>query len=150
MANLGNAWHIPGNPEPRSLSSMRSPIGAIVPGADVTICSGNQFQGDGGNPGNQLGVGSALLFKRAADSAWSSLPLGFVSVADNNKYFAATILAGTFQVGDTVQYYLRIPYDDHDATFVHLDPAGSATTDTEAVAQATPFTLLVRRGALGS
>ena len=47
MANLGNAWHIPGNPEPRGRAGMRDPVGEIVPGTAVTIFSGNQFQGPG-------------------------------------------------------------------------------------------------------
>ena len=48
MANLGNAWHIPGNPEPRGRGAMRDPVGAIVPGTTITIFSGNQFRGPGG------------------------------------------------------------------------------------------------------
>ena len=61
MANLGNAWHIPENAEPRGRGGMRDPIGTVVPGTDITIFTGNQFQG-GGNPGNQLEIGSSLFF----------------------------------------------------------------------------------------
>jgi galactose oxidase len=53
MADLGNAWHIPGNPEPPGRAGMRDPVGGIFAGTAVTIVSGNQFQG-AGNPGNQL------------------------------------------------------------------------------------------------
>ena len=157
MANLGNAWHIPKNPEPRggypaprtfdpaantfgSRAGMRDPV-EIVPGMDVTIVTGNQFQGDG-NPGNQLGVGSSLFFKRAAEAVWSELPLLFRGQAGNNKYFAATIPAGTtreFTVGEIVEYYLRIPYSDHDTTFLHASGDASATIADEAAAQAAPF-----------
>jgi hypothetical protein len=77
MANLGNAWHIPGNPEPAGRAGMRNPVGAIVPGTAVTIITGNQFRG-AGNPGNQLQTGSALFFKRAADATWALLPLIFL------------------------------------------------------------------------
>ena len=91
MANLGNAWHIPGSPEPRGLTGMRHPIGAIVPGMAVTICSGNQYQGAGGNPGNQLQVGSAVLFKRSGDAAWQARPMLFRSAVGNNKYYTVTI-----------------------------------------------------------
>ena len=62
MANLGNVWHIPNNPEPRGRGGMRDPVGAIVAGTAVTIITGNQFQG-GGNPGNQLQTGSALFLR---------------------------------------------------------------------------------------
>ena len=69
MANLGNAWHIPANPQPRGRGGMRDPIGALVPGMAITIFSGNQDQGPGGNPGNQLQVGSSVFFKRKTETA---------------------------------------------------------------------------------
>lgn len=148
MANLGNAWHIPAGPEPRGLTGMRHPVGAIVSGTRVTICSGNQYQGDGGNPGNQLQVGSTVMFKRATDANWLQQPMEFRNAVANNKYFTAKIAAGTFQTGDVVQYYLRIPYDDHDTTFVHRNGDGSATTASEATAQATPFTFAIEDAAI--
>jgi hypothetical protein len=142
MANLGNAWHIPQNPEPRGRGAMRDPVGAIVPGMDVFIFTGNQFQG-GGNPGNQLQTGSSLFVKRASEAGWTELPLRFRSRAENNKYYAATIPARTsqeFGVGEDIQYYLRIAYDDHDTTFLHARGDASATTADEPTAQMAPFT----------
>jgi hypothetical protein len=147
MANLGNAWHIPGNPEPRGLAGMRHPGGAVVRGATVTICSGNQCQG-GGNAGNQLQDGSALFFKRAADPAWQSQPMQFLSAFGNNKYFVATLPTAAFQTGDLVQYYLRIAYDDRDTTFLQRNAAFSVTTDSEASARANPFTFALEDPAL--
>ncbi|MCC2640942.1 MAG: putative galactose oxidase [Nitrospira sp.] len=139
MANLGNAWHIPANPEPRGRGGMRDPIGAIVPGTAVTIISGNQFQGAGGNPGNQLQTGSAIFFKRSTSATWASVPMTFLKTVGNNKYYSGEIPRDSFNIGDTVQYYLRIPYDDHDTTFVHAGGAASITTAVENVAQAGPF-----------
>src|SRR5882762_5280378 len=127
MANLGNAWHIPKNPEPRGRGAMRDPVGELVPGMDITIVTGNQFQGDG-NPGDQLQTGSSLFFKRAADTDWTELPMKFVREAGNNKYYAATIAATTtsnFGIGKSLQYYTRIPYGDHDTTFLHTRGDGS-------------------------
>jgi galactose oxidase len=147
MANLGNAWHIPGSPEPPGRAGMRDPVGGIFAGTAVTIFSGNQFRG-AGNPGNQLQAGSSLFFKRAADAGWAPLPLRFHRTAGNNKYYAATIPAGTFQAGDVVQYYLRIAYDDHATTFVHARDGRSTPTADEATAQATPFTFPVENSAV--
>ena len=146
MPNLGNVWHIPGNPEPRGRAGMRDPVGAIVPGTAITIFSGNQFQGDG-NPGNQLQNGSSIFFKRKADTDWKPLPLIFQSVAGNDKYYAATIPKDTFQVGDVVQYYLRIAYDDHATTFLQANGTGSTTTADEAAARSAPFTFTVESSA---
>lgn len=125
---------------------MRSPIGPILPGTEITICSGNQFQG-GGNAANQLQVGSAVLFRRAGDTGWQTSPMTFLRQADNNKYYSAKIAAGSFGTGDVVEYYLRIAYSDRDTTFVHWNGA-SVTTAAEAVAQDAPFVVTVDNPAL--
>jgi galactose oxidase len=151
MEHLGNAWHIPGEGEPRGRGGMRDPAGALVPGMEITIFSGNQFQGAGGNPGNQLQIGSSVFFKRAADGAWTELPLIFYSQAGNNKFYSATIPAqtsSTFQVGDVIQYYLRIAYDDHDTTFLRPNGNLSVATADELAARAAPFTFVVESSAL--
>lgn len=141
MVNLGNAWHIPANPEPRGWSGMRDPVFPTTPISSVTIATGNQFQG-AGNAGNQLQDGSSLLFKRATDGEWTAVPLTFAAVVGNNKYYSAELQVGAFQPGVVVQYYLRIAYDDHDTTFLQLNADGttSVTTAEEGAAQATPFT----------
>ena len=142
MPNLGNAWHLPASPEPRGTGAMRDPVGALMPGTDITIYSGNQFRGPG-STGNQLQDGSALLFRRPADAGWTETPMRFRREEGNNKYYAATIVAettATFTAGERILYYLRIAYDDRDTTFVHADSqAGSATTADETAAQDAPF-----------
>jgi hypothetical protein len=145
MANLGNAWHLADSPEPRGNAGMRDPVFPTSPVPQVTIITGNQFAGDGGNPGNQLQDGSALQFRRAADAAWQTVPLLFASTAGNNKYYSGKIPAGAFGPGTVVQYYLRIAYDDHDTTFLQADADGvsSVATGDENTAQAAPFTFTV-------
>jgi galactose oxidase len=88
MANLGNAWHLPANPEPRGRAGMRDPVFPTTPVNAVTISTGNQFQG-GGNAGNQLQDGSMLLFKRSTDTNWIPVPLIFATAIGNNKYYSA-------------------------------------------------------------
>ncbi len=139
MANLGNAWHVPGNHEPPGRQGMRDPVGGIFAGTAVTIFSGNQFRGTG-NPGNQLQTGSSLFFKRIVDADWAPLSLIFQRASGNNKYYSATLPTGTFRDGDVIQYYLRIAYDDHATTFVHAKDDTSTPTADEAVARAAPFT----------
>ena len=137
MANLGNAWHIPQNAQPRGRGGMRDPIGPIPAGAAVSIVNGNQYQGFG-NPGNQLQDGSLLFYRQSTQPDWQPVPLLFDSAAGNDKFFAATI-PDAFPVGATVQYYLRIAYDDHDLTFLHAAGATSATSDNEQTARDLPF-----------
>ena len=154
MANLGNAWHLPGNPEPRGNAGMRDPVFPTDPVPAVTVFSGNQFQG-GGNPGNQLQDGSALLFKRTTDTGWQTVPLTFDTAIGNNKYYSGAIPTDAFPTGTVVQYYLRIAYDDHDTTFLHAaaDEMTSMTTVDETAAQSAPFTFTFetpdRRGQWG-
>jgi galactose oxidase len=141
MANLGNAWHIPTNPEPRGRGAMRDPVGALVPGTAITIISGNQFKGEG-NTGNQLETGSSLFFRRASDASWTEVPMKFFREVVNNKYFTATIRPDetkTSNPGDLVRYYLRIAYSDHGTTFLKAAGDASATTNSEADAQSSPF-----------
>jgi hypothetical protein len=123
---------------------MRDPVFPTTPVSSVTVTTGNQFQG-GENAGNQLQDGSSLLFKRATDGEWASVPLIFAAVADNNKYYFAEVQVGTFQPGVVVQYYLRIAYEDHDTTFLRLSADGmtSVTTADEGAAQAAPFTFTI-------
>jgi galactose oxidase len=141
---LGNAWHFPGNPEPFGNPGMRDPVFPTDPVSAVTVFSGNQYQG-GGNAGNQLQDGSAVMFKRTTDTAWTTVPMVFATAIDNNKYYSAAIPVGTFATGTVVQYYLVIAYDDHDTTFLQADVTNmlSVTTGDEAAAQAAPFTLTI-------
>ena len=145
MANLGNAWHLPGNPEPRGNAGMRDPVFPTSPVPEVTIITGNQFTGNGGNPGNQLQDGSALLFRRATDAGWQTVPLTFASTVGNNKYYSGGIPTGAFAAGTVVQYYLRIAYDDHATTFLQVgaDGISSVATGDETAAQAAPFTFTI-------
>jgi hypothetical protein len=84
MANLGNVWHLPANPEPRGRAGMRDPVFPTTPVNAVTISTGKQFQG-GGNAGNQLQNGSMLLLKRSTDRNWIPVLLIFAT-AIGNKY----------------------------------------------------------------
>ncbi len=148
MVNLGNAWHLPGNPEPFGNAGMRDPVFPTDPVPSVTIFSGNQFQG-GGNPGNQLQDGSALFFKQTTDTAWQTVPLIFATAIDNNKYYSGAIPTGAFPTGTIVQYYLCIAYDDHDTTFLQAAPGMlSVTTGDETAAQSSPFTFTIETPAV--
>ena len=145
MANLGNAWHLADSPEPRGNAGMRDPVFPTSPVPQVTIITGNQFAGDGGNPGNQLQDGSSLQFRRATDAAWQTVPLLFASTVGNNKYYSGQIPTGAFGPGTVVQYYLRIAYDDHDTTFLRAsaDGVSSVAAGDENAAQAAPFTFTI-------
>ncbi|MGO9784133.1 MAG: galactose oxidase-like domain-containing protein [Streptosporangiaceae bacterium] len=134
---------------------MRDPIFPTDPVSAVTVYSGNQYQG-GGNPGNQLQDGSAVLYKQTTDTAWTTVPMVFATAIGNNKYYSAPIPVGALAAGTVVQYYLVIAYDDHDTTFLQADATDmlSVTTGDEAAAQAAPFTFTIetpdKRGQWGN
>ncbi|HYY18795.1 MAG TPA: hypothetical protein VE864_08130, partial [Streptosporangiaceae bacterium] len=141
---LGNAWHLPANPEPFGHSGMRDPVFPTDPALAVSVFSGNQFQG-GGNAGDQLQDGSAVLFRRATDATWTTVPMAFATAIGNNKYYSAAIPVGAFPAGTVVQYYLAIAYGDHDTTFLGADTTNllSVALADEAAAQAAPFTFTI-------
>ncbi|MDY7101070.1 MAG: galactose oxidase-like domain-containing protein [Actinomycetota bacterium] len=143
MPNLGNAWHIPANPEPRGRGGMRDPVGAAVAGSTITVISGNQFQG-AGNPGNQLQDGSAVVWRIGGPGApWAESPMTFDREVANNKYFTAPIPLDGANPGDDAEYYLRIAYDDHDTTYLCSAGEVSEAVEDEAIAQDLPFRVTV-------
>jgi glucose/arabinose dehydrogenase/mono/diheme cytochrome c family protein len=138
-AQVGNTWHIPDSPEAPGGATMRSPV-TVEPGMPVTIYDGHRFQ-NGGDMGNQLQTGSAVFYKRTIDANWSSVPMTFQAVIGDNKFYAGTIPA--FSGGETVQYYIKVPFSDHLPTFIYGSTSQSQTTEIEAIAQAGAFTFNV-------
>jgi alpha-D-xyloside xylohydrolase len=143
MANLGNAWHLPRNPQPPGQASMRFPVEDIDASVDVILTNGNQFRG-AGNAANQTQSDSKLMIRRAGDSVWAVLPMQFQATAGNDKFFFATVPVGRFPPGAVVQYYFKIDYTDRDTTFLHGNDVGSFATANEAAAQANPFSYPIR------
>ena len=152
---LGNAWHLPGNPEPFGNAGMRDPVFPTDPVSEVTVFSGDQYQ-SGGNPGNQLQDGSAVSFKQTTDTTWTTVPMVFATAIDNNKYYSAQIPVSAFAIGTVIEYYLIIAYDDHHTTFLGADATNmlSVATVEEAAAQAAPSTFTIetpdKRGRWGT
>ena len=145
MPNLGNAWHLPNSPEPRGVGGMRSPTGQVPPGTPITLVSGNQDAGPGGNPGNQLQADSLLHYRVPPNPDWAPLPVEFLRAEAGNKYYAAVIGADATTAAApsaTVQYFWEIAYSDHDTTFVHATAdAQSGTAAAREDATAAPFEL---------
>lgn len=145
---LGNAWHTPNSREPRTNNGMRTPVGPIVPGIVVTITAGNKYKGDD-NPGNQLQDGSQVFFRRRprhghADKSWTASPMVLLPDrvdSGDNRYSSAKIALDepAHEVGDTIQYYIRIAYEGHATTFLQAKGDGSKTTKDESAAQDHPF-----------
>ncbi|MCC2640943.1 MAG: glycoside hydrolase family 31 [Nitrospira sp.] len=122
---------------------MRAPFEDIDAGVDVILSNGNQFRG-GGRSGNQTQSGSAVMVRRAGDSAWTPLSVQFQATAGNDKFFFARVPANRFPAGALIQYYFKIEYSDRQTTFLHGDDARSFATTEEAAAQASPFTYSIR------
>ena len=136
-AHLGNCWHVPTNAEPTG-AYMRNPRHPYADSA-VTIYSGNQAGGAGGNPGDQSG--GTLHYRLKGAGSWSSAPMAFDAENGYNKYWSASIPAGAFGKTQTVEYVLAATYTDHDATFLGLasNSVASQAFATLEEAQAKPF-----------
>ncbi|HEU4539118.1 MAG TPA: hypothetical protein VFS00_33585, partial [Polyangiaceae bacterium] len=142
----GNAWHIPRGAEP-GIASMRDPVLGVTPGLAVRVYSGNQFRGEGGDPGNQLQTGSAVLWRKAGAPAFAEAPMTFFAEAGNNKYYVAELSAAGLAPGDAVEYYLRLAYDDHDTTYLFGGDDAPGVTADEALARAAPYEFVVEPAA---
>ena len=143
-AEPGNAWHIPTSEEPGGVDSMRDPVQGMDASTAVMIWSGNQFQGAGGNPGNQLQTGSSVFSRVLGTPGWDEHPLTFSHTNGNNIYYSTEVGAGTYAPGDTIEYYLQIPYSDHDTTFVYGSDNASDVAIVEGTAQADPYVYVVQ------
>ena len=145
---IGQVFHIPSSFDSNLNSTMRNPVSGITSNTAVAIYSGNQATGPGGNPGNQLQTGSTVFYRNATNSTWLSTNMLFFTqgpspFGSTNKYYSATIPANLFNPGDTVQYYLKIPYSDHLPTFVYGNDNASQSSEIESVAQASPFSYTI-------
>ena len=123
-ANLGNCWHIPGA-QPAG-TYMRNPIHPYAT-LGVSIYTGNQAYGDGGNPGDQSG--GTIYYRAAGATAWQTAPMEYNTAIGDNKYWQGTIPADEFAAASTVEYVIKVTYnDDHDDTYLGLAAAGDVAS----------------------
>jgi hypothetical protein len=137
--NLGNAWHVPAAAEPAG-AYMRNPIHPYA-SAPVNIYNGNQAYGDGGNPGDQSG--GTIYYRAAGATAWQTAAMAYDTAIENNKYWRGAIPADEFAAASTVEYVIKVTYNDaHDDTYLGLAAAGdvaSTAFGTLEAAAAHPF-----------
>ena len=136
-ARLGNCWHVPTNAEPTG-AFMRNPRHPYAEN-EVSIYSGNQAGGTGGNPGDQSG--GTLYYRLKGAATWNSAAMAFDAEIGFNKYWRGAIPAGTFSKTQTVEYVVAATYADHDATYLGLASNSVASQAFAALeeAQAKPF-----------
>jgi len=140
----GNAWHFPWEPQ-SGLITMRRPTFALYTNIPLTLYSGNQYQGSG-TSGTQLEAGSAVFYRITGTPGWTELPMTFHSTSGNNEYYTAAIPPGVGQPGQRIEYYFRIPYAEHDSTYVFASGASwSSVTSNENTARANPFTITIQQ-----
>jgi glycosidase len=136
-ARKGNSWHIP-HTAPGVDGFMRSPIFEIYPGSAVRLMNGNQYQG-GGEAGNQLQSSSAIYYRDATGSVWSTLSVGFLSTIGNDIFFSNSVPTSALVAGHTIEYYFKIAYSDYLTTYLWESGGVSVASDNENAARASPF-----------
>ncbi|KAF2667421.1 DUF1929-domain-containing protein [Microthyrium microscopicum] len=147
---FGNAWHTPTEAKRPATNGMRSPAFPNDSTKQVTIFSGNQFQG-GSAAGNQLRDGSALWFRQLLKSnwtAWQTQQMEFVDTVGNDKFFSAAIPVDGLPAGTQVQYYIVAAYAQADKEITYLrssDATGlfSATSGKDEDARKSPFNFTI-------
>lgn len=151
-AAVATAWHIPDNTADLGFN-MRNPELAIGSGTAVTFYTGVWKWNNGNLVENQ--TGGTLFYKTAAQSSWSSMTLGFHSDIGNNQFWRATLPGGTFNAGDTVQYFFLLTFDGTGSagatdTWLYGNNSTSFATASSNTAAASPFTFAVSNNVLGT
>lgn len=155
-AGLATCWHIPDNTSDLGFN-MRNPEFAIGANTAVKLYTGMWKWNSGNLVENQ--TGGILFYKTTAQSGWGSVALGFHSDAGNNQYWQATLPGGTFNAGDTVQYFFLLAFDGTGSaaatnTWLCANPAGS-NSGSQAVAAsntaaASSFSFSVSNSVIGT
>ncbi|RLD16987.1 MAG: hypothetical protein DRI36_04875, partial [Caldiserica bacterium] len=138
--NLGDSWHVPDNAEPSGVPSMRNPKTDICKGTTVYIYNGTRFQ-NGSNNSDQSG--GTLYYRKSGETTWNTSTFNYDTTEGDVKYWMASFV-NPYIKGETVEYYLKITYTDHDVTYIYGDNANSYATGKEEEAQANPFTFVVK------
>lgn len=158
LAVLPNAWHVPdisiksGNGG--ATPSMRAPRFEFGNTGTVRCFTGLQkFNNPGYGTANQ--TGGTLFYKGASSGTWLTVPLSFHAngspgdagdTAGNNQYWYADLNLASIAADEVIQYYLFLTFDSG-AENAYLYPGatggdgGSAVTNSQATAQANPFTV---------
>lgn len=145
-------WHIPDNTSDLGFN-MRNPETAIGAGTEVRLYTG-VWKWNGGNlVENQ--TGGTVFYKTSTQSSWSNTAMGFYSNSGNNQYWQATLPGGSFNAGDTVQYFFLLTFDGTGSagatdTWLYGNNAGSTTSVSSNTAAASPFTFTVSNNVVGT
>ena len=147
-AVLANAWHIPDNTADLGFH-MRNPQFEFSTTNTITVYSGIQKLNNSFGTANQ--TGGRVFYKGATSGTWSSNGLSFHlngGPSPDNQYWKATFNTSTFGTNEVIQYYLQLNFDGVNSvsnTFLYAiagrGDKGGNTTATQAVAQASPFTI---------
>ena len=139
FAQLGNVWHVPAETRPSGVyvAGMRDPLNPLTSSASVTFYQG-VFKGLGDN---QTG---GTLYYRFGGGSWQITPLGYH--ADENGtsvqiWKSSVSMPAT--AGTVVEYYFATTFDNRISPTYIYNNGGSATTATQATAQASPFSFTV-------
>jgi hypothetical protein len=138
-AQLATCWHIPDNNTDLGIN-MRNPETAIGANAAVTFYTGVWKWNSGVQLCNQ--TGGTLYYKTAAQTNWNSTALAFYSNTTANQYWQAALPGGSFNTGETVQYFFLLTFDGYGGvtnTWLYGNNAASTATGSSNAAAASPF-----------
>ena len=90
---------------------MRNPETAISANTAVMFYTGVWKWNSGVQLCNQ--TGGTLYYKTAAQTNWNSTALAFYSNTTANQYWQAALPGGSFNTGDTVQYFFLLAFDGY-------------------------------------
>ena len=141
-ANMPTAWHSPSVTENllSPASNMRMPTYEIGAGTNVTLYTGVRKFGNSFGEANQ--TGGTLYYRAGTNGAWNTNALVFHQNNGDYQFWRATLPSNA--VTGVAQYYIRLNFTSPGLTspvFLHGADGGGSITETEATAQAAPFSI---------
>ena len=129
---LINCWHVPDSLEACNTSTtMRVPENPWDPTATTWIHTGVYP--------STTASSVTIHYRNSTSGTFSTVASNWECNYSSNDYWGEAIPALTATWGETVQYYLEVQGTGYVTTYVYWPGAVSDTTDTESVAQASPF-----------
>ena len=137
---IGNVWHVPVNPQPIGVPSMRNPLRPFVnPPSAPSAGSITFYNGSFSLDGNQ--AGGFLHFRKRGNLAWNSLNLSFDTQNGNDKFWKTTLSLAGFKPGDVLEYFFEIQFTDRLTTYIYGTDTASQRGSSIATAQGAPFSV---------
>jgi hypothetical protein len=139
FAQLGDVWHVPDQTRSSGVypAGMRDPLNPLTSSASVTFYQG-VYKGAGDNQ-----TGGTLYYRFVGGNWQDTTLLYYANETGTNVQIWKSSVPISATAGTVVEYYFATTFDNRISPTYIYNNGGSATTATQATAQASPFSFTV-------